>query len=64
MEGTEAGVWVLALSVLVIAPMLLYLVGFAVKRSSKKAPRWVGLPAASVELECKPGVEPLKRVGE
>gem|GEM_PF-2942177 len=47
------GLLVLVVLFLVIMPMLLYLMGMAVTRYTKKAPSWIGFPARERELNNK-----------
>jgi hypothetical protein len=49
MEGSMLGISVLAVVLLVIMPVLLYLMGWAVTRYTKEPPSWIGFPAEPEE---------------
>jgi len=49
------GLLVIGILFLVIMPVLLYLMGWAVTRYTRKAPSWIGFPARPQELRDKRG---------
>jgi hypothetical protein len=49
------GLFVIVVFFLVIIPALLYLMGWAVTRFTRKAPSWIGFPARPQELREKRG---------
>ncbi len=48
------GLLVIGVLFLVIMPVLLYLMGWAVTRYTRKAPSWIGFPARPKVLPDKP----------
>jgi hypothetical protein len=54
MEGSLLGISVLAVVLLVIMPVLLYLMGWAVTRYTKEPPSWIGFPAEPEEPSDEP----------
>jgi len=51
------GVFVVVLLFLVLMPVLLYLMGWAVTRYTSKAPSWIGFPERGKEPGSKSGRE-------
>ncbi len=49
------GLLVIGVLFLVIMPVLLYLMGWAVTRYTRKAPSWIGFPTRPQELRDKRG---------
>jgi hypothetical protein len=57
------GVFVFVLLLWAIVPGLLYLIGWGVSRYTKKAPSWIGFPAARTERGDKQDDQPPTSVG-
>jgi hypothetical protein len=62
MERSLLGLLVVVVLLLVVMPVLLYLLGWAVKRYIERPPAWIGVPIPRQKLRDKPDGKALTRV--